>query len=134
MKAREQGFNMRQILWQNASCLQSNGLLSATLKTGKFTGKMVVLVVADGPPLLTDAMLVDQDASISSIPFTSAHDIMFLQTPYFGGPADVEAPVHFGKPRPPRPKKKPPVRDKTSHHHRSDAAGQGTRPSAQSKH
>ena len=41
---------------------------------------------------------------------------------------------HFGKPRPPRPKKKPPVRDKTSHHHRSDAAGQGTRPSAQSKH
>ena len=41
---------------------------------------------------------------------------------------------HFGKPRPPRPKKKPPVRDKTSHHQRIDAAGQGTRPSAQSKH
>jgi hypothetical protein len=39
----------------------------------------------------------------------------------------------FGKPRPPRPKKKPPVRDKISHHHRSDAAGQGTRPSAQSQ-
>ena len=39
----------------------------------------------------------------------------------------------FGNPRPPRPKKKPPVRDKISHHQRSDAAGQGTRPSAQSK-
>jgi hypothetical protein len=42
--------------------------------------------------------------------------------------------THFGKPRPPRSKKKPPVRDKTSHHQRIDAAGQGTRPSAQSKH
>ena len=42
--------------------------------------------------------------------------------------------THFGKPRPPRPEKKPPVRDKTSHHQRSDAAGQGTRTSAQSKH
>jgi len=39
----------------------------------------------------------------------------------------------FGKPRPPRPKKKPPVRDKISHHQRRDAARQGTRPSAQSK-
>jgi len=46
----------------------------------------------------------------------------------------ILARTHFGKPRPPRPKKKPPVRDKTSHHQRRDAAGQGTRPSAQSKH
>ena len=81
MKACEQGFHMRQILWQNASCLQSNGLLSATLKTGKFTGKMVVLVVADGPPLLTDAMLVDQDASIPLIPLPSGDYTMQNEPP-----------------------------------------------------
>ena len=47
MKACELGVHMRQILWQNSSWLLSNGLLSATLKTGqvdkKFTGKMVDL-------------------------------------------------------------------------------------------